>query len=264
MANPKITQLAGDIRMWLLAGDFTRTPVIPESADPDGNQPIETDAMNFGYEEGDTVAVVSKRRGTKYGQTIFSQTQPGQTAISLTLLEIPPPIFARMMFGDAANADVTAGSVTDEPFEVTAKGSPIFLPHRYLNPTPTPVVKSGSTTLVAGTDYTIDTRRGAIVVKAAAVDVGDDILVSYSYLAVTSTKILGGVRPTQDFYITGDMEDRNSSDQGLLEVFQARLTAEADIDWLSSEPINPVLTGNLLVPNHAPAPYTFELYKQAV
>lgn len=263
MANVKVRQFAGDVRLYQIETDGTYTPVIPEAADADGNQPIETDAMTFTYEAGDTTTITSKRRDSRYGQAIYSSTQPGQTSISLTLLEMPIPILARVLYGDAASADVAEGSVSDATLVVSAKNIPIALPHRYIKSSPAPVVNDGATVLTAGTDYVIDYRRGTILVKAAGVDVGDSLTLDYSYEEVTGTTILGGAVPEQDFLITGDLEDRNSGEQGLLEVWQARLTVDGDIDWLSAEPVQPTLTGLLITPVGKPSPYVFRSYEQA-
>jgi len=261
MANVKVRQFAGDVRLWTIASDGTKTPVIPESADPDGNQPIETDAFNFTYEAGDTTTITSKRRDSRYGQAIHTSTQPGQTSVSLTLLEMPVPILARVLYGEAADADIAAGSVTDANFTVTEKNVPIALPHRYISSSPAPVVEDGGTPLAVGTDYVIDYRRGTIMIKAAGVAVNDVLTLSYSYQEVTGTTILGGAVPEQDFFITGDLEDRNSEEQGLLEVWQARLTVDGDIDWLSAEPVQPTLTGLLITPVGKPSPYVFRAYE---
>lgn len=263
MANVKVRQFAGDVRLSLIETDGTYTPVIPEATDPDGNQPIETDAMTFTYEAGDTTTITSKRRDNRYGQAIYTSTQPGQTSISLTLLEMPIPILARVLYGSAANADVAEGSVTDAELIVSAKNVPITLPHRYIKSSPAPVVTNGVTPLTAGTDYVIDYRRGTIMIKAAGVAVGDELALDYSYEEVTGTTILGGAVPEQDFYITGDLEDRNSSEQGLLEVWQARLTVDGEIDWLSAEPVQPTLTGLLITPVGRASPYVFRSFDQA-
>ncbi len=264
MANPKVRQFAGDFRMWRKRPDGTFIPVIPEPTDPEGNQPIETNAASFSYEAGEQVTINSKRRGSRYNQPIHSDTLPGTTSISLTLLEVPPAILARVLYGDAADASIVAGSVTDEPVLVTAKGAPITLDHRYISSSPALEVTAGGTPLVAGTDYTVDLRKGTLQIKdSASVDVGDTVLVSYSHQAVDATRILGGATPTESFYITGDMEDRISGEQGYLEVFEAKLTVDGEVDWLAAEPLSPVLTGELLVPANAPAPYVFTVYKAA-
>ena len=95
MAKPAIRQFAGDIRFWEVQNDGSRLPVIPEATDPDGNQPVETNALSFSYEPGDEQKIVSKRRDSRYNQPVHSETLPGTTSMSATLLELPPIMLAR-------------------------------------------------------------------------------------------------------------------------------------------------------------------------
>lgn len=261
MAKPTVRQYSGDIRMWRKDATGKLTPVIPEAADPQGNQPIEVDAKTFSYEAGDEIKVVSKRNGGLYNQPIHTDTLPGTTSLSLKLLEIPPAIMARILYGTASDASVVEGAVTDHAAVVVDLARPVQLPHRFLKATPAPEFKKGGVALVAGVDYSLDARRGqftAIVGGQLAVD--DEVTCAYSYDAVDATRILGGATPTESFYVTGDMQDRVSGDHGELEVFEARLTVDGDVDWLASEPISPTLTGPLVVPSGAPAPYVFTSY----
>lgn len=262
MATPAVRQFAGDIRFWEKQTDGSLVAVIPEANDPDGNQPVETDALVFGYEAGETTRVVSKRRKARYNQPVHSETLPGTTSVSATLLELPPLILARILFGEGSTAVLTAGSVTDAALAIPRKDVPIQLPHRLIETTPAPVVNNGAVPLVAGTDYTIDYRRGQIRILSAAVTVDDpDVTISYSYGAQVSTSIVGGATPTKQFYITGDMEDRISGENGELRVPQANLSVDGEVNWLSAEPIQAVLTGDAIVADGEVAPYTFDTYK---
>ena len=261
MANPKVRQFAGDFRMWRKAANGDLIAVIPEPTDPYGNQPIETNLFQFGYEAGDEVVINSKRRGGRYNQPIHSDQLPGSTSLSIQLQELPTAILARILRGEAANAAVEAGTVTDEDFAVANATQPIQLPNVYVSQV---VVKKGDVTLAAGTDYTVDLRRGQVLPKVGgAIESGDTVAISFSYAAVNGTLIQGGATPLESFYITGDLEDRISGEDGELTVYEARLGVDDDIDWLATEPLSPTLTGNLLVPAGAPAPYTFRVYEQA-
>jgi hypothetical protein len=261
---PAVRQFAGDIRLWEknpLTGALVA--VIAVNDDSSGNQPIETNALTFQYEAGDEIKVVSKRRDARYNQPIHSETQPGTTGVSLTVLELPPLILARILFGEGTSATLAAGSVTDQALAIPTKDVPLQLPHRLIKTTPAPVIKNGGSTLVAGTDYVIDYRRGQVMIKAAAVTVNDpDVTYSYSYEAQVSTKIVGGATPTKQFYLTGDMEDRVSGENGELRVPQINLSVDGDVDWLSAEPIQATLTGNAIVAAGETEPYTFTTYKQ--
>lgn len=262
MPAPAVRQFAGDIRFWEHGADGARVPVIPEPADAFGNQPIETNSLVFGYEAGDEISVVSKRRDARYNQPIHAETQPGTTNVTVTLLEVPPLILARMLFGEGTSAIVSSGAVSDAEHTIANADLPYQLPHRLLASSPAPVVKKGAETLVAGTDYTIDLRRGLLMpIAGGGIEDEDELLVSYSYGAHVSTKIQGGAVPTKSFYIDGDMQDRISGENGELRIPQANLSVDGDVDWLSAEPIQVTLTGPVIVAAGESAPYTFESYK---
>ncbi len=261
MAQVAVRQFAGDIRFWEFGTGAVRVPVILEPADPQRNQPVECNALSFSYEAGDEINVVSKRRDARYNQPIYTDTLPGTTSVSATLLEIPPIILARILYGSASSATVTSGTVTEAVHEVTTVATPFQLPHRMLTGTPVfEKVGTPNTALVAGTDYKVDLRRGQITWVSGVVTAGDDIEVTYSYDAHVSITIEGGAVPTKSFYITGDMQDRISGKNGELRIPEARLTVDGEVDWLSSEPIQAVLTGACVVADGESAPYTFTEY----
>lgn len=255
--------------MWRKASNGVLTAVIPEPTDPEKNQPIETNAVSFSYEVGDETTINSKRRGGLYNQPIYTDSLPGTTSVSITLLEVPTAILARVLYGSAADAAISTGSVTSGSLTVERLNAPIQLPHRYIKASPAFTVETAaSVALVLGTDYTIDLRRGTVTILSAGsvgttVSVSDVLTVNYSYETITGTTILGGATPTESFFITGDLEDRVSGEQGYLQIYEVKLQVDGEIDWLSSEPLSPVLTGKALVPNGAPAPYKFDVYKQA-
>jgi hypothetical protein len=264
MATPAVRQFAGDIRFWENDGDGNLIPVIPEAADSSGNQPLECNALTFGYEAGEEINIVSKRRGARYNQPIHNETLPGTTNVSVTSLEIPALILARMLFGEGTTATVNAGSVTAADFELPDNiDVPIQLPHRLLTDAAITVTGPSATpTYVVDDDYIIDRRRGQIIIPAgSAIEAGDTIELTYAYAAHVKTSIVGGATPTKAFYITGDMEDRISGENGELRIPQANLTTEGEVDWLSAEPIQVTLVGPCVVASGESAPYTFETYK---
>lgn len=266
MANPAVRQFAGDIRFWQAASGGAYLPVIPEPADPQGNQPVEVTSLTFGYEAGDEISVVSKRRDARYNQPIHQETLPGTTTVTTTLLEIPPLILARMLYGEGSDATVSAGQVTEQVIPLPNAAVPLVLPHRMLLSSPAPVIENedGDKTYVAGTDYSIDYRQGLLVIPAGSAIVTDGetaLTVSYSYDDHVSLKIAGGATPTAQFRITGDMEDRISGENGLLVIPQANLTTDGDVDWLSDEPIQVTVTGPVIVAPGESAPYTFQTYR---
>lgn len=261
MPAPKVTKFAGNIRLWRINADGSRTPAIPSTTDSSGNQPVEANAAVLSSEAGDLVEIKSKQRGNRYNQPVFSEQEPGTSKLSLTLLEVPPMILARVLYGTAANeVAVPAGSASAEALTVTSMDVPLQLAHRYLDDTVPLAAHKGATPLVAGTDFDVDYRRGQIKFKGATVVKGDAVTVDYTWLAHTKVVIQGGGTPTESFYITGDMENRVTGEQGELEVYEAKLAVDGDVDLLSSDPISPVLAGSLIVPSDKSTPYEFTQY----
>ena len=266
MSNNKVLQFEGDIRVSQL--DTTTgalTPVNPDATDPFGNTPVEASASVFSYTAGDERTVKSKRRD-RYNQTIYSDQDPGESTLSLTLVAVPGAILARMYYGDAANTSVSAGSVTAEPVTVGALGAPVRLAHRYLSASPAPVVKDATdtTTYVAGTDYTIDLSRGLITpLTGGAISASDVLHVAYTYVAYELVSIRGGVKPTETFYITGDMRNRPDKSDMDLEIYQAVLSNDGDVDLFSSDPITVTRKGTLVTPEGKTEPYTVKQYTKA-
>lgn len=264
MAQPKVRKFAGDLRFWEFGAGTERHAVIPEPADKFGNQPLEQNSLTFSYEAGESTSVTSKRRDDRYGQVIHNDTNPGTTSASITSLEMPPRILARLMYGQAVSGAVVAGTVTDEPHAVASADVPVMLAHRFCMASPAPVVKKGAATLVAGTDYTIDNRQGLLIPKEGGdIAAGDELLVSYSYDDYVRTAVNGGATPSKSFMVLGDMQDRISGEHGLLRIPQIDLTVDGDVDWFSSEPIQVTLTGPVVFRAEETALYTFEVYEQA-
>lgn len=253
----QVLQFEGDLRMSIITALGALVAVNPDDADPFGNFPVEASAAIFGYEKGEVRQVLTKRRGV-YNQAIYSDEDPGQSNISITLVAVPGALIARAFYGEGAESSVTGAAVVDEAITVTAKE--VFLPlsKRYLDNTIPAVVKhtSGSPTYVAGTDYTIDYVRGGILIKtASAITVSASIKVSYTHKSYTLTAIRGGVKPTEKFYITGDMLNRPGKQDMALEIYEANLSVDGDVDLFSSDPLTVTLKGTLTVPAGKTEPY---------
>jgi hypothetical protein len=265
MSN-KVMQFEGDIRMWQVdATTRVKTPVNAAIDDVFGNTPVEASAAIFSYTAGDTRQVVSKRRD-RYNQPIFSDQDPGASGISLTLVAIPPMILARMFYGDAAETSVSTGSATAEAISAddTTVTTPIQLSHKYVKASPAPVVKKDSDTLIEGTDYTLDLRRGLVIPKSGgAIVAGDDLAVDYSYTGYELISIRGGVKPTENFYITGDMLNRPDKSDLSIEIDQANLSNDGDVDLFSADPITVTLKGTLVTIEGATEPYRTKQYTPA-
>lgn len=264
MAQPKVRKFAGDLRFWEHGANGARIPVIPEPADKFGNQPLEQSSLTFGYEAGDKVEIKSKRRDARYQQIIHVDSNPGVTNVSITALEVPPAILARMMYGTLVVTNVAAGTATDVSVAVKSADVPVKLPHNFLLADTAPVFKKGATELVKGTDYDLDPKYGLLIPKAGgALQAGDTVLGTYQYDAYLETAISGGTTPSKSFLILGDVEDRISGDEGLLTIPNVDLTVDGDVDWFSDEPVQVALTGPMIFQAGESDLYTFKLAEQS-
>ena len=264
MAQPKVRKFAGDLRFWEFGIGAVRFPVIPEPADKFGNQPLEQSSLVFSYEAGDTTEVKSKRRDDRYQQIIHSDANPGTTSVSITALEVPARILARMLYGSAVSSTVAGGAVDAQQITVATKDAPVSLGHRFILADTPLVVSKGETALVAGEDYEIDNRQGLLMPKAGgAIEHGDALTVTYTYDGYLETAIAGGAVPSKSFMVLGDMQDRISGENGLLRIPKVDLTVDGDVDWFSDEPIQVTLTGPVVFEASESSLYTFTVYEQA-
>lgn len=262
---PDIKQYEGDFRMWKKAANGDLTPVLPSTTDPHGNTPVEANAAVFSYTAGDEKKITSKRRD-RYEQTIYSDQLPGESSLSLTLLELPGAVLARIFYGEEAETTKTGTAVTDESVTVTAKGVELPLANRYLASTPAVVITdaTGATTYVADTDYTVNARTGAIVILPGSAIAVDDVLkVSYTYEDYTLLTIRGGVQPLETYYITGDLLNRPDKQDASIEIYEAKLGNDGDVDLFSSDPLTATMKGTLVTPDDKNEPYIVKAYTKA-
>lgn len=109
----------------------------------------------------------------------------------------------KFLLGSTTTANVTAGSVTDEPINNVKKGFWYKLSKEKIKKTPAPVVTDDSqnpTTYTEGIDYEIDYDAGAIYVKPTGnIANGTNLRVDYSYDAFVKNTINAGTK----YSITG-------------------------------------------------------------
>lgn len=263
MAQNRVLKFEGDLRLWSIPpGGGANVPILDDPLDIFGNIPIEASASIFGYEAGEEISVVSKRRD-RYNQTIYSEQEPGQSNLSLTLVAVPPAILARVFYGEAAEVTVTGAAVEDEEITFTADELSQPLAHDRLASSPAPTVTTVDelTTYVAGVDYAIDLRLGRVRrLAGGSIPADGTVRVNYTYTSYTLTRIRGGVQPQENFYLLGDMKNRPDGKDMRLEVYQANLSTDGEVDLFASEPITVTLTGPLITPEDKTEPYLVDLH----
>ena len=241
----------GDFYLLRINDDGSETAVL--------DRPIECEAAIFTFESGEQRTVISKGRD-RYNQAIYSEQDPGQAQLQLTLLEFPDDIKAVLFAGSLTTTTEVGAAVTDEVQVCPALGHIVKLAHGQIAAAPAPVVtdNAGTTTYVAGTDYTIDREFGILkVLPDSTMTPAANIKVDYTYTATKITTIAGGVKPEQKFHVKGFLKNRPTNRDAYLEVWNVALARSGETDVLGAEPLTIELSGIMTVPAGKSSPYEY-------
>lgn len=214
--------------------------------------PLECDAFEPGREDGNTLDIKSKRREI-YGQTIYSETEPGSTNLRMVFKEQPSEILAIAFAANPAALTVTGATVTAEAVKATKLDTWLPFVHKNVSD----VIVTKGTALVLGTDYELNTRLGMIRYLSSGSVVVDDIpTVDYSYGSMSGEKFDGETVAEGSFRIYFDGRNRVSKKDFSMEYYEVKIPAPTSIfDLLSSDLVTLELTGNAITPSGKPAPY---------
>ena len=196
--------------------------------------------------------LISKGRDS-YGQVIASVALPQPADFSIEFSEMDENALTMALMGTQAAHSVSAGTVTDEA--VTARvGKWVDLVQA--NVSSVVVTDStGATTYTEGTDYEVNARLGMIrVLSGGAINDGDSLLVDYSYGAESGVKITGITEPIIKLAILMDGRNLVNGRDCRVEVWEAQVTADAAIDFLSSDFLTASLKGRMITPSGKSGP----------
>jgi hypothetical protein len=161
-----------------------------------GYRPIgNTPAFNIGV-QSDSVQHFSSARGMR----VQDRDVPVQTTYSASFQtdDISPKNLAALFLGDAETVAISSASAVTETFTdvelgltyqigVTA-GNPMGVRNITLT-----TLKVGVTTLVEGTDYTVDEERGLItLLEGGTVANADDVIATYDQAAYSQDRVASG------------------------------------------------------------------------
>lgn len=196
-----------------------------------------------------------------YGQVLDDVAIKQPSTIALTLDEVDKTNLAFALLGDTAAYSVTGASVTDE--SITAHiGAASALEFRNLDSGTPPTVtdSGGTTTYVEGTDYTVDLRLGHITpLEGGSITEAEELLVSYTYLDAAGNKVSGGVQPQIRARVLLDGKNLADGKDILVNVDEARITPDSEVDFLASEFVPLSMTGSMKLLEGKAAPYTVDL-----
>jgi hypothetical protein len=201
--------------------------------------------------------VISKGRAN-YGQPRATAIIPEPAELTLSFNKCSPKALAMALQGTISAYSQASGSAVDEVVNAI-KGGWVDLAFRNVAAVGLAVKNSaGSTTYVKDIDYTIDYAAGQIfILPTGAITEAQSLKVSYTYAAVTAEKIEGGTQASIKGII--HMKGKNLFDEKPCEVkvWEAVLTSDSSIEWLSEKPIDIKLKGRMVIPEGRTAPFEF-------
>lgn len=200
------------------------------------------------------IEATTKEKG-KYGQLVASAAVGKPAEIALGFSSISPASLAIALQGGLAAYNQGSGNVTAQA--MTAKtGTWLELGKRNIGDIGFAVKNAAGTTPYApGTDYAVNYDAGLLyIVPGGAIPDASAIHVDFAYAAVSGSKITLGTQTQIRARILFD--GRNLFDQVplQLEVFEAVLTSDSALDWLSDKPIDLSMKGYMVVPEGKDGP----------
>jgi hypothetical protein len=160
--------------------------------------------------------------------------------VSFEIDELRIETLEKFVLASRTDANITAGSVTDEAINSVKQGFWYKLAHEKIKRTPAPVVTddaSSPTTYTENVDYVIDYEAGAIyIVPDGNITDGTNLKIDYSYDAMTKTTLQSG----EKYQIVGTLWFKGDPPKGqVLDVIgDVSLTPSGELkligdDWLS-------------------------------
>jgi hypothetical protein len=198
---------------------------------------------------------ISKDKG-QYGQISGSAAINKPADFSLTIADLTGSAMAMALQGTDAAYSQGSGTVTDEV--VTAKlGKFIDLSKKNISETGFVVTNSDATvTYELDTDYRVNYAMGWLEVLPTGNITSDQALkVDFAYSAISGTKVKGGTLAS----VKGTLElDGNNLFDGTplsVTIWEATLTADGAVDFMSDKPIELSMKGRMATPTGKDSPF---------
>lgn len=197
-----------------------------------------------------------------YTQVIGAVMTPGDPSITIKLSDAGVNVLNLALRGTITAVTEAGNTVTNGEVNVVQKGAWLQFPHRNIAASGFSG-KSDTTDLVAGTDYLLDDmylKYGMIYIPTTAtnVDLAENQTWSYTYGAVSGSRIDAMQLADMRLQIDMPIQDRNTLNRGFLKVWEAAVSPSSGIDVASNKKIELTLTGIPMTPSGKVAPYYIE------
>ncbi len=201
-------------------------------------------------------AEIKKRKSKQkadYGQILDAVGIKGEAEISLELDDLDKDSIALLFLGTASDINESGAAVTGEPY-IAHLDTLIKLDHRNIS-----AVVIGA--LVENTDFEIVNEKVGIIkiLSGGSVSEDDPLSVNYTYSALTGSKVTGGTNASIKVQLFLDGYDLVSQKDAEVNVWEAELTPDSEMDFLADDFATLGLSGTMIKPANKPSAYEANL-----
>lgn len=199
----------------------------------------------------------------EYGQVIASAAINKPADLSVVIREITGRALAMSLQGSVSEMSQGSGSVASQ--DATAKiGKFIELGKRNIASAGFLVKDSTEvTTYTLNTDYRVNYAAGFVEILAGgAITEGQALKITYDHGAVDAAKVLGATVPQVKGKLVLDGRNLMTGRPTFITIWDATLTAEGEVDFMSDDPIELTMKGRMTTPAGKTAPFEIELDAQ--
>lgn len=186
--------------------------------------------------ESETTDVLSTENDD-YGQAVDSMTDPKPTKGTVTINRFNRRNLALAFMGEDSQKAISESGITDEVI-VCVKGGAARLANGKAS-----VVsiwdETDTTEYTAGTDYTVETGPGFTFIQfpeTTTIADGATLHADYTAGADAGYVIDGGIKSSRKIQLICDGRNRFTSEQGVLEIFEASLSPSSPFNFLAADP----------------------------
>jgi len=203
----------------------------------------------------DLIESTSKERDS-YGSIDSSIAIPKPADFSVQVNRITGASLAMSLQGSYQSMAQSAGTLTSVPL-VAHKGTYLQIGFQNIVSTGFSVKDAADTvTYVLGTDYTVDWVTGTIyIVPTGAIADAATTHVNGTYHAISGTRVLGGTVPQVRGQLRLDAKNLDDGRPLWIWVWDARLTADGEVDFMSDKMITLALKGRMVKPDDKPSAF---------
>lgn len=203
----------------------------------------------------DLVEATTKDKG-QYGQVVAAVAVAKPTDISITISQVTGQALAMALQGEDSAQTQASGAVTSQAVTVS-KG--LYFPLGFRN-----IAAAGftvkdvtdTTTYVKGTDYDINYASGQLYIIPTGGIANSSVLhVSYTHNAVDFTRVKGSTTAQVRGALFLDGSNMVDGRPLFIDVFEALLTSDKAVDFMSDKPIELSMKGRMVTPDGKDAPY---------